>query len=403
MCRIIELSRRRLQIVNAEVADITEAKSLRPGTGTLALTDQRPLRFPKPDSKLDATISPSPAARRIADELYRQPRGTPAADGLLRLDRLGLGGPRPGNRIPTPTTSRTSRSWGTGDRRRPPVERAESDYPPGREPRSCSSPSAGLAYLGWQGKGEHVHPQMLPGVTTASQRATIKFFVLVALLFLAQVTGAAAPPPTTGPIRAVSTAWTCRTCLPSNLLRTWHLQLAIFWIATAYIAGGLFLAPAAGRERAARAGDGASTCSLAPWSSSRRAACWGNARHQPAAGQALVLVRASGLGVSRARPGLADPAGRRAGPLAGAALPGHQRQRSKIPSEAKYRCLFLCAALAIPIFYLPAMFLQQHQPFLRRGYLALLDHPSLGGGFLRAVRHGHGRGHLLSTGHGLAH
>ena len=29
---------------------------------------------------------------------------------------------------------------------------------------------------------------------------------------------------------------------PSNLLRTWHLQLAIFWIATAYIAGGLFLA-----------------------------------------------------------------------------------------------------------------------------------------------------------------
>ena len=30
--------------------------------------------------------------------------------------------------------------------------------------------------------------------------------------------------------------------LPSNILRTWHLQLAIFWIATAYIAGGLLLA-----------------------------------------------------------------------------------------------------------------------------------------------------------------
>lgn len=29
---------------------------------------------------------------------------------------------------------------------------------------------------------------------------------------------------------------------PSNLLRTWHLQLAIFWIATAYLGGALFVA-----------------------------------------------------------------------------------------------------------------------------------------------------------------
>lgn len=28
---------------------------------------------------------------------------------------------------------------------------------------------------------------------------------------------------------------------PSNLLRTWHLQLAIFWIATASVAAALFL------------------------------------------------------------------------------------------------------------------------------------------------------------------
>ncbi len=36
--------------------------------------------------------------------------------------------------------------------------------------------------------------------------------------------------------------------LPYNLLRTWHLQLAIFWIATAWVAGGLFLAPLVGRQ-----------------------------------------------------------------------------------------------------------------------------------------------------------
>jgi nitric oxide reductase subunit B len=41
-------------------------------------------------------------------------------------------------------------------------------------------------FLGWKAKGEHVHPQLLPGFTTASQRATVKYFVIVALLFLGQ-------------------------------------------------------------------------------------------------------------------------------------------------------------------------------------------------------------------------
>src|SRR5581483_936411 len=37
--------------------------------------------------------------------------------------------------------------------------------------------------------------------------------------------------------------------LPYNLARTWHLQLAIFWVATSFLAAGIFLAPMiAGRE-----------------------------------------------------------------------------------------------------------------------------------------------------------
>ena len=47
-----------------------------------------------------------------------------------------------------------------------------------------------------------------------------------------------------------------------------------------------------------------------------------NARHQPAAREPLVLVRAPGLGVSRPGAGLADPAGGRPRVLAGPALPG---------------------------------------------------------------------------------
>ncbi|RPJ03969.1 MAG: nitric-oxide reductase large subunit, partial [Deltaproteobacteria bacterium] len=35
---------------------------------------------------------------------------------------------------------------------------------------------------------------------------------------------------------------------PGNIFRTWHLQLAIFWIATAYIGGGLFLSVSLGKK-----------------------------------------------------------------------------------------------------------------------------------------------------------
>jgi nitric oxide reductase subunit B len=102
-------------------------------------------------------------------------------------------------------------------------------------------------YLGWKSKGKHVHPQMLPGITTDSQRATIKYFVIVALLFLAQVLAGGA----TAHYRADPGSFygiDLSRWLPSNILRTWHLQLAIFWIATAYIAGGLLLAPSVGGE-----------------------------------------------------------------------------------------------------------------------------------------------------------
>ncbi len=101
-------------------------------------------------------------------------------------------------------------------------------------------------FLGWKGKKEHIHPQMLPGSeTTASQRGTIKFFVVVALLMLAQGLAGAliahyrADP---GSFYGLDLSG----LLPSNITRTGHLQTAIFWIATAYIAGALFLAPSIG-------------------------------------------------------------------------------------------------------------------------------------------------------------
>jgi nitric oxide reductase subunit B len=100
-------------------------------------------------------------------------------------------------------------------------------------------------YLGWKGQSEHIHPQLIPGVSTPSQKATVKYFVIVALLFLAQVLvggGTAHYRADPGSFFGIDLS----RFFPSNILRTWHLQLAILWVATAYVAGGLFFAPSLG-------------------------------------------------------------------------------------------------------------------------------------------------------------
>lgn len=98
--------------------------------------------------------------------------------------------------------------------------------------------------LGWGGelKNRHVCKTHLTLPTlTASQRATGKYFVVVALLFLFQSLAGGA----LAHYRVESTFYGLSIVdyLPYNLLRTWHLQLAIFWVATAWVAGGLFIAP----------------------------------------------------------------------------------------------------------------------------------------------------------------
>lgn len=113
-------------------------------------------------------------------------------------------------------------------------------------------------YLGWKDEGASSHSQMMhsvlsrpelshPALTlTPSQWATGWFFGIVALLFLAQafLGGLLAHYRVETSLYGLDIAgW-----LPYNLARTWHLQLAIFWIATAWVGGGLFLASWVGGE-----------------------------------------------------------------------------------------------------------------------------------------------------------
>ena len=105
-------------------------------------------------------------------------------------------------------------------------------------------------FLGWKaGEEGHVHPKpMETGVATPSQRGVIKYFLIVALLVLVQgALGSLVAHYRADP--ASFYGLDLSTLLPSNLVRTWHLQLAIFWIATAFVGGALFLAPAiSGKE-----------------------------------------------------------------------------------------------------------------------------------------------------------
>lgn len=115
----------------------------------------------------------------------------------------------------------------------------------------------GIGLLSWyyatnREEGDH---KEVPGVNplsglqqTPSMRATLKYFWVVTALILVQI------------LMGVITAHygveglgfygiPLADVLPYSISRTWHIQLAIFWIATSWLATGLFIAPAvSGKE-----------------------------------------------------------------------------------------------------------------------------------------------------------
>ncbi|MCK7592678.1 nitric-oxide reductase large subunit [Pseudomarimonas salicorniae] len=117
---------------------------------------------------------------------------------------------------------------------------------------------AGIAALVWYhaARGEEPEPGPPSGdplaglVVTPSMRATAKYFWLVVVLFLVQIALGA----TTAHYQVEGQTlygFDLAEILPYSLVRTWHTQLSVLWIATAWLATGLFIAPAiGGREPA---------------------------------------------------------------------------------------------------------------------------------------------------------
>lgn len=78
---------------------------------------------------------------------------------------------------------------------------------------------------------------------TPSMKATLKYFWVVAGLFVAQV-GLGAVTAHYGVEGSGFYGFPLAEWLPYAVTRTWHVQLGIFWIATAWLATGLFVGPA---------------------------------------------------------------------------------------------------------------------------------------------------------------
>jgi nitric oxide reductase subunit B len=107
-----------------------------------------------------------------------------------------------------------------------------------------------LAYYHAKNRSDEIDQKLLPhndpliGLNpTPSMKATLKYFWIVTALILVQI------------LAGVITAHygvegdgfygiKLGTLLPYAVTRTWHLQLAIFWIATSWLATGLYIAPA---------------------------------------------------------------------------------------------------------------------------------------------------------------
>lgn len=99
--------------------------------------------------------------------------------------------------------------------------------------------------LGWKAPDSALEPMVTDGKPSRSQRSLVKFVAVVAGMFLLQtLLGGLVAHYRSDPGNFFGL--NLNNIFPSQLVRGWHLQLAIFWIATGFVAGGLFVSRAWG-------------------------------------------------------------------------------------------------------------------------------------------------------------
>lgn len=115
---------------------------------------------------------------------------------------------------------------------------------------------AGIGLMGWlYARRREDGPDLIPSsfplkneIQTPSQKATLKYFWIVTALLLVQVVMGIITAHYTVEGQALY-GLPLAKILPYSISRTWHIQIAIFWIATSWLATGLYYAPAiSGKE-----------------------------------------------------------------------------------------------------------------------------------------------------------
>jgi nitric oxide reductase subunit B len=231
---------------------------------------------------------------------------------------------------------------------------------------------AGIALLGWYyavSHGRREEPHQLPEFdpmrhirATPSMLAVGKYFWTLLALFLVQI------------LLGIITAHyqvegqdfyglPLSEVLPYSITRTWHTQLAVLWIAVAWLATGLYIAPAvSGYEP--------------PYQRLGVNFLWVSLLiivvgfvHRPVAGRepdaragAQLLVRPPGLGICRHGTLLADHAVRRPAALAGAgraARCGRRCAATVREPRSDHDLLFL-STVAIGLFYATGLMWGKH-------------------------------------------
>jgi nitric oxide reductase subunit B len=104
-------------------------------------------------------------------------------------------------------------------------------------------------WLGWADEPTSLRFRSLQEVAlTPAQRVVVWFLLVTSALFLLQtLLGGLSAHYRAEP--ASFFGWDVSALMPYNIARTWHVQLAIFWVAASYLATGIFIAPLiTGRE-----------------------------------------------------------------------------------------------------------------------------------------------------------
>ncbi len=234
--------------LQAEIKPEIRANTYDPATGDIVVSDERALAISQVAAHYMSVFSNDPATRDLREAYAIRENPVPDAENRRLMTGFFFWA-----------------SWATVTNRPGDVKSYTNNFP--HEPLVGNLPTsssfmwsmfsilfmiAGIGLLSWHYAAYHgkekplVPPTADPAraiVVTPSMRATAKYFWLVMALFLFQILMGA----TTAHYQVEGQdayGFALSEWLPYAVTRSWHTQLAILWIATAWLATGLYLGPA---------------------------------------------------------------------------------------------------------------------------------------------------------------